>query len=51
MVVNEDAGDLNNLGALRFFASKLAPTRGYAVNFTPGLARSSTLNSNTSGRA
>jgi hypothetical protein len=26
MVVNDDAGILNQRGALRFFASKLAPT-------------------------
>ncbi|KAA0947103.1 hypothetical protein FQ186_26110 [Pseudomonas sp. ANT_H14] len=26
MVVNDDAGILNHRGALRFFASKLAPT-------------------------
>ncbi|EJN25825.1 hypothetical protein PMI36_01443 [Pseudomonas sp. GM79] len=33
------------------FASKPAPTLSYALNRTPGLARSSTVNSNTSGRA
>ncbi|MGF7112785.1 hypothetical protein QF017_002278 [Pseudomonas laurylsulfatiphila] len=33
MDVNDNAGNLTHLGALRFFASKFAPT-GFTINLT-----------------
>ena len=39
MVVNDTAGNLTPRGALRFIASKLAPTEGRVVSENPGYAQ------------